>query len=259
MHPLDGAREKVSRAREHVELLDAESTTWVKEHPYRVTRKYYGKTSHITWRIAQKSAAPLRRWGVVIGDVFHELNSALDHIAWQFALKTRPEPSRDTAFPVCIHDGDWESKGTRKMLHHIGTDERAFIKSKQPYPAPDGHEPSTHAFAMLRLLSRIDKHQVINAAVLLPLDTKMTLINIVDPSGFGDFILYDEPVKQGAKLARLFVEPENSNMDMNVHLSLYIGFVGPQYRRMDKGRVFTVLDALVHEVGRTIDEADLYF
>lgn len=257
---LDGCRSKVDRASEHLETLDAETVAFIERQPYRVVRKYYAKTCHITWRFAEDEAPPLLRWGVLIGDVVHELSSALDHIAWQFALKTRPDPTRSTAFPVCLREGDWESKGTREMLKHIGEDERAFIKDKQPYLARYGKTLQEHVFAMLRLLSRIDKHQVIPAAVVAPLDTDINFINMRDISAMREFTLYDEPLKQGAKLARLFVEPSgpDPDVDMNLDLSLYITFTGPQYGHMERSHVFTLLHALIRAMSLTIDEAEAH-
>jgi len=65
-------------------------------------------------------------------------------------------------------------------------------------------------------------------------------------------------MKQGAKLARLMVSPVNREVDMQVHLSVYIAFVGAHYGHMDKGRVFLVLRALIYEVDRIVGEADPY-
>jgi hypothetical protein len=257
---LDGCRAKLDRAGEHLETLDAETVAFIERKPYRVVRKYYAKTCHITWRFAEDEAPPLTRWGVLIGDVVHEVSSALDHIAWQFALKTRPKPSRSTAFPVCVHPGDWENKSTRGMLQHIGEDERTFIKRKQPYPALHGKTPEEHVFAMLKLLSRIDKHQVIPAAAVAPLDTDIEFINMRDIAAMRDFTVYDKPMKQGAKLARLFVEPSgpNPDVDMNLNLSLYITFAGPEYGHMEGSHVFTLLHALIRAMSLTIDEAEAH-
>lgn len=254
--PLAGTRTKLDRAREHVEALDAETRAFVDAHPYRVVRKYYAKTCHATFRFVQDTPPPLLRWGVLLGDAIHEFSSALDHIAWQFALKTRSNPARSTAFPVCLRDGDWESKRTKDMLKHIGLDDRAFIRDKQPYPAPNGHEPRTHALAMLRLLSRIDKHQVLNTAVLMPLDTDITVINIDRLSSVKavrGIRLYDEPMQDKAKFARVLLAEPCPEMDMNVELALYVALFGPEYGHMHRGSVFMVLNVFLKQIGILID------
>ncbi len=167
---LDGARAKIARAWDHLDTLDVETTTFVQSNPVTILSEYEPKTCKFTFRLAQPSRAPFIRWGVIVGDVLHEASSALDHVAWQLALKKRPNPRRQTAFPVCVAEGDWERKSTRAMVQHIATEDRDWIKSKQPYPAPDGERPETHAHAMLRKLSNMDKHQVLHAALLMPLD-----------------------------------------------------------------------------------------
>jgi hypothetical protein len=253
---LDGARAKVDRAGEHLKTLDAETTAFMSRHPYRLTRKYYAKTCHVTFRFAEDEEPAVLRWGVLIGDVLHEVSSALDHVAWQFALKTKPKPTSSTAWPVCVGPGDWESKRTKAMLQHISAADRAFINSKQPYPAPHGMGPETHAFAMLRLLSRIDKHRVLHTSVLLPLDIDIKFIP--KDCTVRDAKLIGEPLKQGAKFVRVFVDPTgpDPDVDMKLDLSMYVGFSGPEYGHMDRGAVFLALHIFIKEVGNLIDEAE---
>jgi hypothetical protein len=255
---LDGVRAKLDRAREHVDTFDNETMAFSREHPYSIFSKHYPKTQHMTFRyVGDGTRPPITRWGVLIGDVLHEVSSALDHIAWQLALKTRPNPARTTAWPVCVRDGDWEGQGTKQMLRHIGADDRAFIKTKQPYPAPQGMDPLTHWAAMLRTLSRIDKHRVIHAAAVMPLDADINL-DFVNVTPLSDLVLYNEPVKQGAKFARLCIQPTGPNPDvkMEVNASTYIAFIGPDYGHMHHGHVFAVLRILIRELAWLVDEAE---
>ncbi len=240
MHPLDGPRVKLARAREHLEAFQAEVAAYVEGKTHRIVHQYYAKSCHFTFRWeAPDWNPPLLRWAVIVGDAIHELSTALDHIAWQFALKTRRKPDSSTAWPVCIGEGQWESKTTQHMLKHIGEDDRAFVHSKQPYPAPHGHDPKTHAFAMLRLLSRIDKHRVLHTAVLWPIQTNAQFVDLRDIRSINDVRIYDEPLEDGAKLLRVLVTPSgpDPDMDMKAVQSVYVAFIGSDYGHMHEGSV----------------------
>jgi hypothetical protein len=245
-----------------LDALNAETTAYVDGKTHRIVHQYYAQTCHLTFRWEMPDwNPPVLRWAVLIGDVIHELSTALDHIAWQLALKARAKPGSSTAWPVCVGEGAWESKTTQDMVKHIGADDRAFIESKQPYPAPDGLDPKTHAFAMLRLLSRIDKHRVLHTAVVMPLETDVEFVDIRDIAAIKDIRVYDEPMKNRAKILRVLVIPSgpSPDMDMKARQSLYVAFIGPEYGHMDKGAVFLVCRIFIKEVSKLIEEAAVRF
>ena len=262
MHPLDGARAKWVRACEHLDALDAETTSFVRTHAYRIVSEYDAQARQTTFCFAQEAEVPLLRWGVIVGDVLHGFNSALDHIAWQFALLYRKKPSKKTSWPVCTKDGDWESKTVQSMLAHIQEPHRTFIKDHQPYPAPNDQRPETHAFAMLRKLANIDKHRVLHTAVLLPLDVDVEYAGRDIPYMATSEVFFGEPLQEGTKLA--VVEwrgdaPDEPQAKINANLSLYIGLVGAEYGWMDQGSVFYILRAIRNEVDKTLIRAHATF
>jgi len=245
-----------------MDTLDAETTRFVREHPYRVVSKYYAQTRHVTARFRQEKRvdAPELRWGVLVGDVLHELSSVLDHIAWQFALRHKANPDRRTAWPVCMTEEAWDERWCKDMVRHILDPHRTFIRERQPYHAPNGTAPESHAFAMLRELSRVDKHKILHTALLVPLDVDVLFdLTDVEPISADDVTMFvDEPIHHGAKFARVVgLRPAGPNPDVQVKakLSLYVAFVGPDYGWMDRGMVFYVLRAIRNTVEKVIDEA----
>jgi hypothetical protein len=199
---------------------------------------------------------------VIVGDILHEANSALDYVAWQLALKTRSNPDRRTGFPVCVKDGDWDRRGTRDMLQHIASADRDWIKTRQPYPAPHGERPETHGLAMLRELARIDKHQVLHTALLIPQDIDVETVIQQDIAAINELELFvNHPVEDGAPFALVSVTPSGPRpkMKVNVEMSLYVGFVGSDYGWMEQGRVFYALEGILHTVTQTVDQAAARF
>jgi hypothetical protein len=103
----------------------------------------------------------------IVGDVAHNLRSALDHLAWQLVLLHGGTPTRRTRFPLMqrrhasgelpnIEGG--VSDTTRKLLDEV-----------QPYTwGDDGHDPAIAPLAVLNALSNVDKHRelVVGIAVV---------------------------------------------------------------------------------------------
>jgi hypothetical protein len=255
---MQGARAKLARAWDHLDTLDIETTAFVENNPVAIVSEYDAEAQRFTFRMSQPSRPHWRRWGVIIGDVLHEASSALDYVAWQLALRKRLKPDRRTAFPVCLKAGDWESKTTKAMLQHIRPEDRQWIKTRQPYPAPQGERPETHAHAMLRKLSNMDKHQVLHTAFLLPMDVDARPSVIRDIGRVIDMEFFiNAPVEDGAEFANASVVLSGPNpyMKVDAHLSIYVGFVGSEYGWMDRGMLFYTLRAILKTVRDTVEEA----
>ena len=102
--------------------------------------------------------------GVVVGDIVHNLRSALDHLACQFVMSNGGSPSTKTAFPVFIDD----PKATQKLLSKwngmtqgMSADAVRFVDDCQPYKIR--HLPNPHHLSLLSALSNWDKHHDIHA------------------------------------------------------------------------------------------------
>ena len=125
---------------------------------------------------------PSLKWGPVIGDIAHDLRSALDQLAWglsvdyQATLGNQPPPDpipsgnrwKDIAFPICRNGTNWNSQRTRK-LWAVNPALLTSLQLSQPFvmgpQAPD-HEP----LAVLDELWNIDKHRhlhLVNATIEL--------------------------------------------------------------------------------------------
>jgi hypothetical protein len=132
--------------------------------------------------IAEATAnPPSLLWGPIIGDIVHDLRSALDQVArglsvaFQAALGNKPpdpiprrSPWRNIAFPVCRKSDDWAGLWGTKMWA-ADPALMAVLEKFQPYfdrkTAPD-REP----LAVLEELWNIDKHRhlhLVNATVEL--------------------------------------------------------------------------------------------
>src|ERR1039458_3521922 len=96
---MDGAREKIRRAKSHAQAL--ETLLAVVQGPNRY--RFAGEVQpdgidHIYWPI--DPPAPPDDFAAVLGDCIHNVRSALDHLAHDLVLANHGDPTRSTQFPI---------------------------------------------------------------------------------------------------------------------------------------------------------------
>jgi hypothetical protein len=104
-----------------------------------------------------------------VGDVVHDLRSALDHLVWQLSLAggrgIEPQNALSIQFPIANSAQVFESV-RRRALRNVSTDYQDAIESFQPYHEgagrPDSYSgPYIHQLTLLRQLSNVDKHRLL--------------------------------------------------------------------------------------------------
>jgi hypothetical protein len=165
MHPLDGARLKMKRARHHLKVLERNHGRFLEKYPHIIVPDFNRQDGRDVLR-AKITTQPPERFKVIVSDVLHNLHTALDHIAWQLALSDRKrrglngEPSTYTAFPLYDKRLRWEANlrdpRRSKLLDITDPHVRDIIESFQPY-----HPGENELLGLLNELSRTDKHQTL--------------------------------------------------------------------------------------------------
>ena len=86
--PLDSVWLKVIRAKEHLDALYAEILEFLRTdpQPYAIQPEHNREGSEYVFHF-KVNREPPTEWSVAVGDVTYNLRSALDHLAWQLALK----------------------------------------------------------------------------------------------------------------------------------------------------------------------------
>jgi hypothetical protein len=173
-HPLDGARAKIGRAKDQLGSLQFESQRLSNRH---VGTAIVGKFNKKTRMYELRTDEDARRamldifvtWSVVIGEIAHNLRSALDGLVCQLAIVSAPgrdwrfcEKSR-TAFPIFLHGPKsrkpLKQKFARKKLWYLRPDYVTRIEGLQPYKRGNGYRLSP--LWLLRELNNADKHRLI--------------------------------------------------------------------------------------------------
>src|SRR4051794_36733690 len=99
--PGDGIRAKIARALEHLLQLDGELHAYLDTDPIALERqgKPDGETSALVVRVTTPPPIAL---SVLVGEVAHQLRSAVDHVANGLVLAAGNVPTRHTGFPICL-------------------------------------------------------------------------------------------------------------------------------------------------------------
>lgn len=161
-HPLDDCYLKVERAKEQIKALQAQTLAWHDKHPLEVELEI-GDLSGGQWARFPKIPKPPGRWAVVVGEIGHDLRSALDYLIFQLADEAE---EHRTQFP--ISDGrrayfkprKRQSLSYRdKCLHGVPDQWARWIDALQPFnsPVPRGE---IRELSILNEISNRDKHKV---------------------------------------------------------------------------------------------------
>lgn len=167
-----GPRVKVDRAFELLLQLDEELHAYLDADPIALERQLQpdGETTVIALKVIEP---PPLRLSLLVGEVTHQLRSALDHAAYSLVRAVGNTPTRRTAFPVVKQRPD---RGL-KVGGGVGQDALAVIDALQPYGSKP---PEQHPLYVLTELWNIDKHRHLH---LTALGSKDTQVFLASPDG----------------------------------------------------------------------------
>jgi hypothetical protein len=206
--PLGGCRKKIERASQHLRELEEKVAQWGDETPYRIDREVDPETEERILRLSVVRPPEVEDWGAIIGDVVHNLRSALDHLVC--ALVRQANPSHQcggTAFPVLLEEGGWE--GALKKLPGLDAWALRTIQGQQPF-SPGKRSGRDHPLWILNRLDNIDKHRTLHVADLFqyvpeisfnpPGSAEVTRTHGGGPMGDGAELFRYRVTEQGAAL-----------------------------------------------------------
>jgi hypothetical protein len=212
---LEEARLKWSRGKEHLYMLEAESRKFWDSEPYTVIHERNGKEFENVLRFQWTQPVPHNRWGSILGDVVHNMRSALDYIAWRLAGSNLAD--RYIQFPLCETIDQW--KGFQWRLQKsapIHADALAYIQSLQPYTRPD---PQRAFLWILQELDARDKHKLITLTQSLARTAKI--------SGRGQMLIPYEAIENPLENGTIIVEyagPPEASANLEIDLAFQVVF-----------------------------------
>jgi hypothetical protein len=157
---LNGCWEKTLRAGALHRLLHKKWREAITPETYATGLQEDGQPGgYLVW-IEAKQPPPLAL-SVIVGEIAHDLRSALDHLIWRQAVEHIGEAEaerhyRKIAFP--IYDTSREFLDKAQALKFVSEDTGTLIESYQPYKRGNGY------LAIVHWLNRMDKHRALQPA-----------------------------------------------------------------------------------------------
>lgn len=216
MHPLGGPRAKIERANRQIITLQQSVQGFFRDNLYEI-REAERKSKAGNYPLRVKSGPqefPID-WSVVIGEIAHDLRSALDGLTWQVALLGPNSPSFYTSFPICLDKCLAKKVGDRTYpafdpckevkrrgcLQSIPSHLWTRFERFQPYKRGNGgrHSP----LVLLNELNNTDKHRLVT--VLTPTAVSVTF------SGFAGHVHFNRrmTLRTNAKIGWVTEPPPN--------------------------------------------------
>lgn len=168
-HQLDGPRAKISRAKSQLAAFQTKLHDFFVSNPFDIgLAEFDGKPGHHNIRV--KSDPPILpdEWGAIVGEIAHDLRSALDGLAWQLACN----PGKETSFPIF-----YKIRKGGKLTSNFGKDGNGAIKkiNKNLWPRIKAFQPYQYGNGgarsplwRLHELNRIDKHRLMPVLAATP-------------------------------------------------------------------------------------------
>lgn len=259
-HPLDGCWAKVERSKEHIDALDQylRTTFGVEANRPRLGIKFDKQVGEYKEYVIYASYVPdfsviFTRIGVILGDLAHNLRSALDYLTWQLALSythgSIKHPTR-VQFPIADTDVLFREEA-KDHLREVDPAHHAIIERFQPYKgiaegltvaAPIGGPVKPyHSFAVMRDLSDLDKHRLLNP-VIVPTNSLsgeakgLAMLALTQPSHFEIEV---KPIKLGAPIVRVILAPDIPVREMEM-----AGYIIPQVTLPEGWPVLQVVEKM---------------
>jgi hypothetical protein len=236
-HKLDlsSAWSKLERARVHIKILRSEIGVKADEQTASLTvsRAFEPQSSAIIWRI-QTVIQVRDHWSLIVGDAAHNLRCALDHLAWQLAIKhfkgvepTNPVVIRQIQFPVVVERNRWPDHMNRKYMDAADAQKLEDFQpfNLGPISRSKGQLHALETLAGFGGLDNIDKHREIHITEVAPFQTTIggsgmfftDCTYLPGPQGTPQLIAGPpgDPPEPGNEILRLPVIKTGPNPDVN--------------------------------------------
>ena len=165
---LEEPRFKVARAVKHYQELAEAVTQFFAQQPFGVEHRRDQVPGYTTVHARVYQPVPKEIAGVV-GDLIHNLRSALEYLAWQAEIANGKTPDKKTKFPVYdFRAAQWSTEKQRKELRGDQTNHKARFGSAAYAIVIEMHMPvgeyesELGPLWMINTIDIHDKHHKLN-------------------------------------------------------------------------------------------------
>lgn len=285
MNGLDGPRERVKRANRQIASLQRGFQSFFKDNLYEIgVAEFNPKTSDYSLRVKSGPEDFPVEWPLLIGEIAHNLRSALDGLAWQLALLKTSTPYERTAFPIYLLGRTIRRTKSGSLLPHFWARTKrgklehglrliqdiprplwARMESFQPYKR--GHGGRRSALLRLQELNNTDKHRFLTVLGVLPASMSFTGISggtrfyprvPLRPNAKVGWVRDVPPNEPGADRGAVYLlDPATGSLmepEMQVNINITPGVVfGDTCQAVERLPVIRTLQRIADEVSRVVE------
>jgi hypothetical protein len=195
-------RAKLDWARKHLDRLESEIQIFVDSEPYTPTFEKQEQVGRWISRIRVNRTIP-SEWSLIVGDVLHNLRSALDNVVYALITNESGTPAKPAQiqFPIFGDSADFKAK-REKYLAGMNPKAVAIIEGLQPFNRLDRKWHSQ--LTILNYLSNIDKHRHIIVTTMAGALTNVTVDAFRLVPELTNVITRKVPIVDGAVLATIY-------------------------------------------------------
>ncbi len=215
---------KVERARHHLETLERDISAFCDRKGYSLTCEVDIGAGEKTFVFTAIEPIP-DWWPVAIGDIAHNLRSALDNCIYEISVKHTGSVVGLSEFPIFNSPEHFHKSGRGGGLYKIrGVPAKTakVIEAMQPFNTrKDGSES---ILSILHELSNIDKHRTIHVCRMMPRDMRMEVVRDITFNGSMDWCMPLGILEDRTILARWKPTILEEGMDMSADFTFDIVF-----------------------------------
>lgn len=251
------ARIKIDRASEQTEALESEFERFYTEQTYTVRQPFDPETGRK--KAIFTVTRPLDpRWSAILGEIIHDLRSALDTAVYDLTIAEQGGPLDGTEFPIFEDEikyvqttkkGDPAHGSGLYKIRGINNRAGAVIRDAQPFEFRKTHSPDqAPVVALLHELNIIDKHRTIHLMRQKTSQFGSHVLRDIHPISF---TLPIGTLEDGTELAEWIPTVIDDEPDMEFNAAFEIAFSETTPTLNGKG-VIIVCRALIKGVDRII-------
>ena len=157
--PLFGIRLKLQRAEEQIHALKADMDAFHEGDPYGASSHFKAELRTLALVARVHKPCP-GMWGIQIGEIAHNLRSALDHLVWELVIHHTGSPptGSKSGFPIFETETGYRNRAG-PLIAGVSPEARALIEARQPFATGDGILSPLWG---LYELSNFDKHRTLH-------------------------------------------------------------------------------------------------
>lgn len=256
MPPFNSALLKINRAGSQADDLYLQVKAFFDSSDDPAHRvEFERSTDPRKWRaIFRLLKEPPDSWSITLGEIIHNLRSALDHLVYEAsAPDENGEPLTGTEYPIFIDKGLFRERAARR-IRGLNDATHAFVEEHQPF-ANDDPEITPYLW-LLHQLSNTDKHRLLNVIAIAHTLSDIQVTYSVGTTPLTSEHLIEQSsvnarLENGAEYCAFWTKeplPADAHVNMNTKIAIEIEFGDPTptAHRMD---VFESLRGMGRLVG----------